>query len=62
MIDASAKKRLFAAWYACIAAGFVLLGLRAWLLGAPRWTVALRGVIAAGFALLAWQETRRNPD
>ncbi len=60
MIAPPAKRRLFAAWYACIAAGFVLLGLRAWLLGAAPWTVALRGVIALGFGLLAWQEWRRR--
>jgi CHASE2 domain-containing sensor protein len=60
MLDARAKRRLFIAWYACIAGGFVLLGLRAWLLGAAPWTVALRGVIAVGFALLAWKEWRRR--
>lgn len=59
MADPRAKRRLFIAWYVCIAAGFCLLALRAWLLGAAAWTVALRGVIAAGFALLAWEQWRR---
>lgn len=48
----------YAAWYACIAAGFALLGLRALLLGAPWWAAALRWVIAAGFLTLAWLEWR----
>ncbi|MGQ9635671.1 MAG: hypothetical protein ACUVXB_15685 [Bryobacteraceae bacterium] len=46
----------YAAWYACIAAGFVLLGLRALLLGAPWWAAALRWIIAGGFAFLVWLE------
>jgi len=48
----------YAAWYACIAAGFALLGLRAVLLGAPWWAAALRWIIAAGFLMLAWLEWR----
>ncbi len=47
-----------AIWYLCIAAGFLLLGARAWLLGAPLWTVVLRLVIAAGFGALGWTELR----
>ena len=39
---------------------FVLLGLRAWLLGARFWTVVLRWLIAAGFLLLGWLELRRR--
>jgi len=49
-------------WYLCIALGFVLLGVRAMLLGAPMWTVILRWVIGAGFfalALLQRQARRR---
>ncbi len=52
------RTKLFALWYACIAAGFLLLAVRAWVLGAPRWTVILRGLIAGGFGLLAWLEHR----
>jgi len=40
-------------WYGCIAAGFLLLSLRYLLLGGNRWLIALRIVIAAGFAALA---------
>ena len=49
-------------WYLCISLGFVLLGVRAMLLGAPMWTVILRWVIGAGFfvlALLQRKERRR---
>jgi membrane-associated PAP2 superfamily phosphatase len=49
-------------WYLCISLGFVLLGIRAMLVGAPLWTVILRWVIAAGFfalALLERQERKR---
>jgi hypothetical protein len=54
------RRRLYAAWYFCIAAGFLLLGIRAQLLGAAVWTVVLRWIIAAGFCLLAWLELRRK--
>jgi hypothetical protein len=50
------RQRLFAAWYFCIGAGFLLLGIRAFLLGAVVWTVVLRWVIAAGFVVLGWLE------
>jgi hypothetical protein len=53
-------RRLYAVWYFCIALGFLLLGIRAWLLGAVLWTVILRWIIAAGFCLLAWLELRRK--
>ncbi len=49
-------------WYLCISLGFILLGVRAMLLGAPMWTVILRWVIGASFfalALLQRQERRR---
>ncbi|MFB3778982.1 MAG: hypothetical protein ACE141_15290 [Bryobacteraceae bacterium] len=52
--------RLYAAWYMCIAIGFLLLGVRACLLGAPAWTVGLRWLIAAGFAILALAEWRKR--
>jgi hypothetical protein len=54
------RQRLFAAWYFCIGAGFLLLGIRAFLLGAVFWTVVLRWVIAAGFVALGWLELRRK--
>ena len=54
------RRRLYAAWYFCIAAGFLLLGIRAYLLGAAVWTVVLRWIIATGFCVLAWLELRRK--
>jgi hypothetical protein len=54
------RRRLYAAWYFCIALGFLLLGIRAYLVGAVLWTVLLRWVIAAGFCLLGWLELRRK--
>ncbi len=54
------RSSLFAIWYLCIGVGFVLLGIRAWLLGSPLWTVALRWLIAAGFAALGVLELRRR--
>jgi len=47
-------------WYLCIALGFVLLGIRAMLAGAPVWTVILRWVIAAGFFALAFLERQER--
>jgi hypothetical protein len=47
-------------WYVSLGAGFLLLGLRAWLLGARFWTVLLRWLIAAGFLVLGWLELRRK--
>jgi hypothetical protein len=54
------RQRLFAAWYFCIGVGFLLLGIRAYLLGAAFWTVVLRWVVAAGFVALAWLELERK--
>jgi hypothetical protein len=54
------RRRLYAAWYFCIGVGFLLLGFRAYLLGATFWTVVLRWIIAVGFCLLAWLELRRK--
>lgn len=51
-------KRLLAWWYVCIALGFVLLGIRNLLVGAPAWTVALRWAIAAGFLVLGLSTLR----
>ena len=47
-------------WYLCISLGFVLLGLRAMLLGAPMWTVILRWVIGAGFLVLAFLQRKEK--
>jgi len=56
------SSRFFGAWYLCIGAGFVLLGLRALLLGASVPGVALRWIIAAGFVILGILELRsRRP-
>ena len=44
--------RLWAYWYVCIGLGFLLLGLRSLLAGAPPWTVALRWIIGLGFIIL----------
>jgi len=54
------RRRLYAVWYFCIGVGFLLLGFRAYLLGATFWTVVLRWIIAVGFCLLAWLELRRK--
>jgi hypothetical protein len=53
-------RRLFALWYASIALGFVLLAVRSIMIGGRAWLIALRFVIAAGFALLAWAEFQRK--
>jgi len=56
------SSRLFAAWYFCIGVGFVLLGLRALLLGASALGIVLRWIIAAGFVILGILELRsRRP-
>ena len=52
--------RWYGLWYACIAFGFTLLGIRNYLAGASISNIALHGVIAAGFALLAYVEYRRR--
>jgi len=52
-------RRFYAAWYFCISLGFVLLAIRAALLGARPLGVALRFVIAAGFLLLGWLTIRQ---
>jgi hypothetical protein len=51
---------LFAWWYLSIAIGFLLLALRTAMVGGRWWGIAIRLVIAAGFALLAWAEFRRS--
>lgn len=54
------RPRLLALWYICIGAGFFTLGVRSVMLGAPRWTVILRWVIAAGFVVIGVVELRRR--
>ena len=46
------RARLFAWWYFTIAAGFVLLDVRAWMVGDRMWLIALRFAIAVGFFVL----------
>jgi len=57
--DGSMRRRL-GWWYVCIGAGFVALAARAFLLGAPIWTIGLRVLIAVGFVLLGLNEWRRE--
>ena len=46
------RAQLFAWWYFAIAAGFVLLAIRAALVGERIWLVILRFAIAVGFFAL----------
>jgi hypothetical protein len=52
------SRKWFGAWYLCIGVGFILLGLRAYLVGANLFGVILRWVIAGGFLLLGALELR----
>jgi hypothetical protein len=52
---------MFGWWYLCIGVAFVLLGLRSAIRGDPAWSVAVRFLIAAGFAVLAVGTLRRRP-
>jgi hypothetical protein len=52
------RARWFAWWYFSIALGFVLLGVNRALAGEKAWLIALRFVIAAGFAALGYAELR----
>jgi len=54
------RRRWYAVWYLCIAVGFFLLGLRYWILGERLSLVALRMIIAGGFALLSYFEWRAS--
>ena len=60
MVPQPSWRKVAGLWYLCISLGFVLLGIRAMLLGAPMWTVILRWVIAAGFLALALLEQRER--
>ncbi|HWR51356.1 MAG TPA: hypothetical protein VN428_09635 [Bryobacteraceae bacterium] len=55
-------RQLYPWWYASLAIGFFLLGWNFWLVtgGAEIGGAALRWVIAAGFAGLAWMEFKRR--
>lgn len=54
------RSQLYAWWYLCIGAGFLLLGFRYLLLG-DRWPlVILRWAISAGFFALSYFEFRRG--
>ena len=56
--------RWFAWWYLTIALGFALLAIYHALLGEKAWLVAIRVVVAAGFAILsifAFGEGQRRP-
>jgi len=48
------RLRLFAWWYFTIGAGFVLLGIRAAMVGDRLWLVLLRFAIGVGFAALGF--------
>ncbi len=50
------RPRWFAWWYASIAVGFLLLAITQGLIGGTFWAVALRVLIAIGFAALSWFE------
>jgi hypothetical protein len=52
--------RLFAWWYICIGLGFVALAVRAFVAGAPGWSVGLRVLVAIGFLLLGAVELQRR--
>jgi protein-S-isoprenylcysteine O-methyltransferase Ste14 len=55
------RARMFAWWYVCIGAAFVLLGVRSVLRSDPIWAVGIRFVIAIGFAVLAAGTFRGYP-
>lgn len=52
------KPRLLPWWYASIALGFMLLAIYRVIIGERPWLIALRVVIALGFAALAAFEFR----
>jgi hypothetical protein len=54
------RSRFYTIWYLCISVGFVLLGIRALVVGERPLNVILRWVIAAGFLALAWLEKRQT--
>jgi hypothetical protein len=52
--------RWFAWWYFTIALGFVLLAVNRALVGEKAWLIALRLVIAGGFAALGYAALRSS--
>jgi hypothetical protein len=54
------RSRWYAWWYFSIALGFVLLAVNRALAGERVWLIALRFVIAAGFAALGYMEIRSS--
>lgn len=52
------RRPWMALWYFSIALGFLLLAVRAYLLGGRFSLTLLRVVIAAGFAALGWLQWR----
>jgi len=55
-----ARVRLFAWWYICIGLAFMALAGRAFVAGAPGWSVGLRLLVAVGFVLLGIGDLRRR--
>jgi hypothetical protein len=55
-----ARVRLFPWWYICIGLAFMALAARAFVAGAPGWSVGLRLLVAVGFVLLGVGELRRR--
>ena len=54
------SSRWFAWWYLTISLGFLLLAVRYAMQGEKAWLVALRLIIAAGFAVLSFLEFRAS--
>jgi hypothetical protein len=48
------RARLFAWWYFAIAAGFLLLDIKGWMMGERIWLIILRFAISLGFLALGW--------
>jgi len=56
----NSRSRWFAWWYFAIALGFLLLAINKALTGEKAWLIALRSVIALGFAALGYAELRSS--
>jgi len=54
------SSRWYAVWYFCISVGFLLLAVHYYLAGGLLWLIALRLVIAGGFAYLGFLLLRLN--
>ena len=53
------RARLYGWWYVTIGLGFLLLSIRAFIVGDKPWLIALRMVIAAGYGALGYIQLRR---